>query len=614
MKWKLWPILILLGCFLATFVSARPQAGHRGLSMIVVPTQSSADELRSRIRSGASFETMATASSTDPTAAQAGYMGMMIESGVRQEFIVALQGLKPGAVSPVTRFGDSFVLLKWATEDEDRWRLQYDNALGTLQRGEYAEAASVFLEAVRLAEALGMDDVRLAESLNGLAQVYRYQQNYTEAERRAGQSLAILERAIGPSHKAVLPSLVNLAGVARSTGRYADAEKVYRRLLSIRWGTPEVTAVSADQVLEKLAEVLNRAYARDPGLEKALEEYWRSISESKLDKELYVGMRDLLLAVPLLSEAESLMQRAVRLHPDSRQLQYQLAEVYVKRGTYQKAIEAFEAAARPGGRSDPAMDRRQRSLIYATIAQMNFFLVRFDEAFAALKTALDSNPDSTSSRLLLGALYLRRNKLDEAAAEYRRVLSANPFVADAHDGLAQMNLALGRYSEAVRDADKALEIDSGLQSSRYTKAMALIRDGRDREGRTVLEEYQRREADRQISDSRAAEIREIDMTSSALLAQERPEQAIESIRQGIQSYPLNAVLHRKLGLIQSRLGLHREAAETFAAIVRLKPDDFLVHRQLAREYEALGNQESARQQCVIYLQKYEAALQAKANR
>jgi hypothetical protein len=39
----------------------------------------------------------------------------------------------------------------------------------------------------------------------------------------------------------------------------------------------------------------------------------------------------------------------------------------------------------------------------------------------------------------------------------------------------------------------------------------------------------------------------------------------------------------------------------------------MVHRQLAREYEHLGNKEGALQQRVIYLQRYDAALQMKTN-
>jgi len=44
-------------------------------------------------------------------------------------------------------------------------------------------------------------------------------------------------------------------------------------------------------------------------------------------------------------------------------------------------------------------------------------------------------------------------------------------------------------------------------------------------------------------------------------------------------------------------------------MIRFKLDDFLVHRQLSREYEFLGNPSGARLQRVIYLQRYDAALQ-----
>jgi hypothetical protein len=47
-------------------------------------------------------------------------------------------------------------------------------------------------------------------------------------------------------------------------------------------------------------------------------------------------------------------------------------------------------------------------------------------------------------------------------------------------------------------------------------------------------------------------------------------------------------------------------------MIRLQMDDFLVHRQLAHEYEQLGNREAGQQQRVLYLQRYDAALQTKA--
>src|SRR5262245_45992398 len=89
----------------------------------------------------------------------------------------------PVRPQPARRGG--FAMLKETSAQEDRWRTQHDEAAVALQQGRFSEAASLFLIAVQQAERFGAQDTRLAESLNGLAQVYRYQQNYAEAEPRA---------------------------------------------------------------------------------------------------------------------------------------------------------------------------------------------------------------------------------------------------------------------------------------------------------------------------------------------------------------------------------------------------------------------------------------------
>jgi tetratricopeptide (TPR) repeat protein len=314
-----------------------------------------------------------------------------------------------------------------------------------------------------------------------------------------------------------------------------------------------------------------------------------------------------------MDEAETLMQRAVNAYPESRQLQFQLAELYAIWGKYPNAIEAFEGAARRGAGANPELERQQRSIIYEKIGEMDFYLVRFDEAIAALTKALELDPASGSARLLLGTVYLRRNRFEEAAAEYSRVISANSRIAAAHEGLAQVSLELGRYTESATEAERALVIDSGRQTSRYIKAMALIRGANEREGSTALQDYQQRESDQRIAASQLNAVAELEKNCSAMLSESRVREAMVMLSEGIRKYPHNARLYLKLGLIQGRLELHREAAETFETMIRMQFDDFLVHRQLAREYEQLGNKEGAQRQRVVYLQRYDAALQTKSN-
>ena len=70
-------------------------------------------------------------------------------------------------------------------------------------------------------------------SLNNLADLYRAQGRYTDAEPLYKRSLAIREKALVPIIPNVAKSLNNLASLYEAQGRYADAEPLYKRSLAI---------------------------------------------------------------------------------------------------------------------------------------------------------------------------------------------------------------------------------------------------------------------------------------------------------------------------------------------------------------------------------------------
>ena len=74
----------------------------------------------------------------------------------------------------------------------------------------------------------------LRQSLNNLAELYRDQGRYAEAEPLYKRSLAIREKALGPDHPDVATALNNLAVLYEDQGRYADAEPLYKRSLAIQ--------------------------------------------------------------------------------------------------------------------------------------------------------------------------------------------------------------------------------------------------------------------------------------------------------------------------------------------------------------------------------------------
>ena len=70
--------------------------------------------------------------------------------------------------------------------------------------------------------------------LTNLAALYKATGRYAEAEPLYKQSLVIAEKALGPEHPGVAWKLQGLAGLYADQGRYADAEPLYKRALVIR--------------------------------------------------------------------------------------------------------------------------------------------------------------------------------------------------------------------------------------------------------------------------------------------------------------------------------------------------------------------------------------------
>ena len=74
----------------------------------------------------------------------------------------------------------------------------------------------------------------MAESLNNLAELYRTQGKYAEAEPLYKRSLAILEKVLGPNHPDVAKSLEIYAALLQETGRGSEAEELGSRAKAIR--------------------------------------------------------------------------------------------------------------------------------------------------------------------------------------------------------------------------------------------------------------------------------------------------------------------------------------------------------------------------------------------
>lgn len=114
------------------------------------------------------------------------------------------------------------------------WQGCLDSGKKAFEKGDYAEAQEHFLAALREAETFGPQDLRLAATLNNLAALYRAQAKYAEAEPLYRRALTILEESLGPEHPLVARLLDNYAALLRQTNREAEAAKFEIRSEAIR--------------------------------------------------------------------------------------------------------------------------------------------------------------------------------------------------------------------------------------------------------------------------------------------------------------------------------------------------------------------------------------------
>jgi tetratricopeptide (TPR) repeat protein len=475
--------------------------------------------------------------------------------------------------------------------------------------GDYEEATLLSGRSLSILEkALGPEHVNVAISLNNLVLAYLPQKKYAEAEPFARRSLSIFERTPGGGSPNLLQSLENLAEVCRGFEKYDESEQLYRRVLSLRWGG----GADVVPVLEKFVNMLNLVFF-EMSLKEAQEAFQSAPGWSGISVDLYISMGRALRDRALTAEPEDLMLRAIQAFPNSLEARYELAQVYAEAHKYQAALDVLENTNKVQGSGDAGRDRYLRSRIYEEIARMQMFLFQFDEALPNLKTALELDPGNAHALVALGDLYLKLDKPEDAAAQYAQSILLTGANAPAYYGIAEANRRLGHYPQAVTAADKALEINSKDTQSSYVRSVALLRGGHREEGEIELERFRKLEADDRDEGVRAR-IVPVTLQAAAVRLENREEEAaLEALREGIQAYPDSPSLQLNLGIVQSRIGRHRDAVKTFQAMIDkgFQDQDFLVHLNLSREYEILGDMKASQLHRLLYLQKYDVFLKNK---
>jgi tetratricopeptide (TPR) repeat protein len=555
-------IFLLLGVNLPS----QAQEERFAVRLITVRTEAEAAKLRSQYQAGALFETLASKHSTDPSAKDGGYLGLIRPSDLTPELQRALDRLAAGQISAVIAIGGDYALLQRMSVEETNWVVAQDAGLQAFQRDRYEEAAQHFTRAVAAAEKLNGMVQHLEDSLHGLAESYRGQR------------------------------------------KYAEAEPVFRRYIGVRWGGRGVP-----EMLDRFSTLLAQSFFKDSEFDAAFRKFAETLAGASPSQELYRAMTGILFKAELMPEAERLIARAAQAFPESKEIAFDAGQLYRHIGRVNKALDGFERItsmkASPG--IDPAVDRLQQTVVYQKIGSITAELAEFDKATAAYKKALEIMADSGEARLALGDVYSRMGRPDEALKEYNEVLRSDPRNTAAQFRVADLHLRMERFPEAAAAAERVLTIDPKHHRAHYVRAMALVRIDRREDAEKELDVYRKLEADTRSATDRARTIEVLNRGAASKWLEGRRDEAMATFLKLIESYPDATAIYLNLGWVQGKLGRHQDAVGTFEKMLSLgMQDNFLVHWNLAQEYKLLGDAQRSLQHNVVYLQELDTALES----
>jgi len=177
--------------------------------------------------------------------------------------------------------------------------------------------------------------------------------------------------------------------------------------------------------------------------------------------------------------------RAIDINPDIPSVHITLGMIHYETGKYEMAVDAFKRALS----INPVCDDAYRGLArayevrgdlelaestykeairlragywagYNVLGGFYFRHNRFEEALENYKKVTEITPDNYRGYSNLGAVYYQLSQMEKAREMWERSLEVQKN-ADASSNLGTYNFAKGRYAEAARMYETALELDRG---------------------------------------------------------------------------------------------------------------------------------------------------------
>ena len=220
------------------------------------------------------------------------------------------------------------------------------------------------------------------------------------------------------------------------------------------------------------------------------------------------------------------------------------------------------------------------------------------------RNAVAQAPDDVNLLALLGAIYLKLERLDDARAALEKAIELEPGFAKPHEDLGALHLRQGNAEEALACFDTAIERNAASADSWAGRASALSRIGRQDEASEAQQRYVAlsplaqglQKAERMLSDGDAESAQAscealraqypnntelLRMQARIATVREQPIVAEGLLKQVINLNEKDDRAFADLGLFYGQIGRVADAVSSLRMALAISPDRVRIRQRLA---------------------------------
>lgn len=271
--------------------------------------------------------------------------------------------------------------------------------------------------------------------------------------------------------------------------------------------------------------------------------------------------------------------QALGILPNDANAHFQKGRAHFFLNEYDLAVTEFNLAQQNGHKAIDVYSNRWRA--YEK-------LQKYDEALADIKNVLTAEPNNSDYLAASAEMNFNKGNYQEASGAYERLIIASPRsanVADLYYRLALSKSKLGDIEGQAAAAEEAIK----RNTLNLADALMLVANARFAQKRVpeAIDAYSRALASRPDKVDAYLQLAEL------YRGEDRIDEGIEILKKGKNLYPTNGDLYTSLSLFYSLAGKPDEAVEAGKAATQLLPDKSAGFTNLCRAYAGVNKPELA---------------------